>query len=329
MLKKCALSVFLALVLITAVSVAPASAQNTATDSAGITFSGYRHDPAANESAMKDIIADNEAVYGFRPSKSGSLKQYADADWTDPAVVESGRQDRIAYHKSLEAMYDIVDRMRSEGKTVEEIARTVSAKRNELRLAAYADDPEGLAAVKARNLEKYGHEEGPLADELYKQYGSWETVLAKAFSANLGMDACLGLYDDYYPLYVLLGQAEPVTYTMTAGTAVYAGDGDVLFVSSADFADFLAVKVDGAVVDPINYTALSGSTRVTLKASYIATLAAGNHTVTIVSSDGEASSQFTVSGSAASPETGDNSITVLALLPYVLFFGIRKKFYTA
>ncbi|MBO7520108.1 MAG: hypothetical protein J6T73_04950, partial [Clostridia bacterium] len=28
----------------------------------------------------------------------------------------------------------------------------------------------------------------------------------KAFSANVGMDACLGLYDDYYDLYVALGQ---------------------------------------------------------------------------------------------------------------------------
>ena len=34
------------------------------------------------------------------------------------------------------------------------------------------------------------------------------TVIQKAFSPNLGMDAVCGLYDQYYPLYVMLGFAE-------------------------------------------------------------------------------------------------------------------------
>ena len=168
----------------------------------------YRHDPAQNPYAMKDIVADEDAIYGFRPSENGSLKMYADADWSDPDVVEKGRQDRIAYHQSIEAMYGILGEMTADGKSVEEIARTVSAKRNEIRLAAYDGDPDGLEELKKRNLEKYGQEEGPLPDELYEQYGSWEAVLEKAFSANAGMDACLGLYDDYYDVYVALGQAE-------------------------------------------------------------------------------------------------------------------------
>ena len=168
----------------------------------------YRHDPTRNPYAMKDIVADKNAVYGFRPSETGSLKLYADADWSDPEVVEKGRQERIAYHESIESMYEILEEMTAEGKTTEEIARAVSTERNAIRLAAYDDDPEGLAKLKARNLEKYGHEEGPLPDELYEQYGSWETVIEKAFSVNAGMDACLGLYDDYYNVYVALGQVE-------------------------------------------------------------------------------------------------------------------------
>ena len=98
--------------------------------------------------------------------------------------------------------------MRAADMDIEEIARAVSTLRNELRMAAYDGDPEGLEAMKARNLEKYGHEEGPLPDELFEQYGSWEMVLEKSFSVNSGMDACLGLYDDYYDLYVLAGQVE-------------------------------------------------------------------------------------------------------------------------
>ena len=166
----------------------------------------YEHDPRLNPSAMADIVEDKTAVYGFRPSKTGSLKAYADMDWTDPEVVEAGRQERIAYHKSLETMYYILDEMVKGGADIQTIARALSARRNEIRFAAYENDPEGLETLKKRNLEKYGHEEGPLPDELYEQYGSWEAVLVKAFSANSGMDACLGLYDDYYELYVAVGQ---------------------------------------------------------------------------------------------------------------------------
>lgn len=61
----------------------------------------YQHDPRNNPSAMRDIIADIDAVYGFRPSPDGTLKQYADADWSDPAVVEKGRQDRLARSRRL------------------------------------------------------------------------------------------------------------------------------------------------------------------------------------------------------------------------------------
>lgn len=180
----------------------------------------YQHDPSINPYAMKDIIADENAVYGFRPSDTGSLKAYADADWSDPEVVEKGRQERIAYHQSIESMYQILEDMTSEGKPIEEIARTISAKRNEIRLAAYENDPEGLEKLKARNLEKYGHEEGPLPDELYEQYGSWEAVLVKAFSVNAGMDACLGLYDDYYFVYIALGQVgEEADDTETSAAA--------------------------------------------------------------------------------------------------------------
>ena len=169
----------------------------------------YLHDPRDNPRAMEDIVEDETAIYGFRPSATGSLSIYADADWSDAELVEQGRQDRIAYHQSLESMYDLLDEMTAEGKSVEEIARAVSAERNRIRLDAYKDDPEGLAALKERNLSQYGHEEGPLPDELYEKYGSWEMVIAKSFSANSGMDACLGLYDDYYDLYVAVGQIQP------------------------------------------------------------------------------------------------------------------------
>ena len=180
----------------------------TASDAPASDFA-YTHDPRNNPKAMADIVEDAAAVYGFRPSTEGSLARYAEIDWTDPVVVEGGRQERIAYHESIAEMYEMLREMQAEGATTEEIARAVSAKRNEIRIASYANDPEGLARLKARNLEQYGNENGGSPEYFYERYGSWETVIDKSFSTNSGMDACLGLYDDYYDLYVILGQVEP------------------------------------------------------------------------------------------------------------------------
>ena len=205
---KILLAVLLCFACILSVAAAPASADNLLISSK--TNFHYEHDPRLNPKAMADIVVDPTAVYGFAPSPDGSLSSYTAFDWSDPELVngENGRLARIAYHESINEMYAMMNAMSIEGKSIEEIARAVSNKRNEIRLASYADDPAGLAAAKARNLEKYGHEEGPLPDELYEQYGSWETVLEKAFSVNSGMDACLGLYDDYYELYIMVGQIE-------------------------------------------------------------------------------------------------------------------------
>lgn len=109
----------------------------------------------------------------------------------------------------MENMIDIVYKMRDEGATTEVIARAVSNERNRVRLTVSKNDPEKLAKLRESNLKTYGNEEGPTPDQLYESFGSWQTVLQKAFSPNLGMDAVCGLYDDYYDLYVELGLAEP------------------------------------------------------------------------------------------------------------------------
>ena len=201
-------SVLLAFLLLfsgAAVAEAPAAAE-TAADSAPFT---YVHDPRLNPAAMADIVENPAAVYGFSPSPDSTrLGSYAEYDWTDPVLVAEAQKERRAYLESLDSMTEILSWMAQQGSSMEEMARAVSAERNRLRLAAYADNPEGLETVKKSNLETYGHEDGPTADELYEKYGSWTTVLQKAFSPNMGMDACCGLYDDYYWLYLELGLVE-------------------------------------------------------------------------------------------------------------------------
>lgn len=61
------------------------------------------------------------------------------------------------------------------------------------------------------------------------------------------------------------------------------------FRSTASFSSFLGVQVDGRTIAPSCYSAEEGSIVVYLKAVYLRTLKAGTHTITILSSEGNAS----------------------------------------
>ena len=97
----------------------------------------------------------------------------------------------------------------------------------------------------------------------------------------------------------------------TAGSA-----SGLTIVSNAAFDDFLSVSIDGTELDAACYTAVSGSTRITLHADYLATLSAGQHTIAIASETGVASTTFTIQAAASSQpsasapvaavQTGDN-----------------------
>ena len=207
---------------------------NTATGETA-PLSGYVHDPMKNPDAAKDIVRDTNAVYGFSPDpESTRLGDYAKLDWTDPDLVAAMRKEREEYHNSMQELYQMIDDMKGEEKSTEEIARAVSTRRNELRLEAYKDDPEGLAAVKANNLKTYGNENGPTPESLFQKYGSWAMVMYKALSANPGADACLGLYDEYYH-----------TYVVWSGDGNYYELGGLIFDKEGDQASGLT-QIDGA-----------------------------------------------------------------------------------
>ena len=67
---------------------------------------------------------------------------------------------------------------------------------------------------------------------------------------------------------------------------------DVVFRSEANVASFVRVEVDNKVVDPANYTVTEGSTIITLKKEFLATLTTGIHTLSIVSKNGTATTTF-------------------------------------
>ena len=82
---------------------------------------------------------------------------------------------------------------------------------------------------------------------------------------------------------------------------------NITFVVNGLFSKFVGIKVDGKDVDKANYEAKAGSTIITLKASYLDTLAVGEHTITVVYTDGSTDGTFNVHVKANSPATGDNS----------------------
>ena len=110
---------------------------------------------------------------------------------------------------------------------------------------------------------------------------------------------------------------------------------ELIFRSNAAFSDFIRVELDGEILDEKNYTATEGSTIITLKADYVATLSVGEHTIGIVSESGTAETPFTVNAKAVedplqtqeetteskpgknnskkSPETGNDGATALWL----------------
>ncbi len=162
----------------------------------------YAHNPSSNPKVLADAEVNEDAVYGFMPNATGSLASYRDYNWSNKGFVENAKKIRIEYIETNDKMIkELENELRNQNKNIEEIARACSNLRNQLRLDAYKDDPEGLAALKQRNLEKYGHEEGPLPEESYEKYGSWERVLEKCYNPNPAMDACCGVYDMYYYLY--------------------------------------------------------------------------------------------------------------------------------
>lgn len=113
--------------------------------------------------------------------------------------------------------------------------------------------------------------------------------------------------------YYVLGELREPTIIDGNGQSVAVGEEKQLsFRSDAVFADFIRVEMDGVTLDASNYTVEEGSTIVTLKPEYVATLSEGEHTIDIVSKSGSAKTVFTVSSeqSAADGSTADGSTTL-------------------
>ena len=105
------------------------------------------------------------------------------------------------------------------------------------------------------------------------------------------------------------GIETPYAITEGTGSSYTLQSGNSLTVrGNGDFSKFTGIKVDGVQIGAENYEAKSGSTIVTLKSSYLDTLAAGTHSLEILWTDGSASTVFTIQQSES--RKPDNDVKV-------------------
>ncbi len=118
--------------------------------------------------------------------------------------------------------------------------------------------------------------------------------------------------------YKIINGAKSIWNGSTTEGLTIRGDGD--------FDKFAGVRVDGNWIPSAHYEAKSGSTIVTLKPSYLASLSEGEHTVDIMWIDDSASTTFTVAANTAAaqpeldsvPKTGEG---VMGWMPEALLLA--------
>ena len=83
---------------------------------------------------------------------------------------------------------------------------------------------------------------------------------------------------------------------------------DLGFKADGEISKFTGVKVDGTLIGADKYTAVTGSTLVTLKKDYLETLSVGKHTLTVVYIDGECTTNFEIkAANAEKPGTEEDT----------------------
>lgn len=106
-------------------------------------------------------------------------------------------------------------------------------------------------------------------------------------------------------------QGDGSTWTKGSG-------GGLTFVANGAYSKFAGIEIDGEDIGAQQYTADSGSTRITLPPSYLNALPAGRHTIAVLYTDGEARGGFTIAEIAAPPATGDESL----IIPWIILILI-------
>lgn len=87
------------------------------------------------------------------------------------------------------------------------------------------------------------------------------------------------------------------------GSWTQKSDKTLKFKADGEFSKFSKVKIDGVEISSDKYTASEGSTIIELKKDYLGTLSVGEHSITIVYTDGACAAKFKVLKATEAPTT--------------------------
>ena len=155
-----------------------------------------------DKKTLRYIHANDKAIYGYSPrpdTKEGKGLLNFGIDFSSPVEVASAQVKRISYLKGLKIkklnLSSKVNAMKEGGLSLSDIGTKLVNKRNQGRAQTYIDDGnhEGLKAMQQKNLADYGRIEGPSAENLFEQKGSWEKVIFGTVKSNRAMDIILGI----------------------------------------------------------------------------------------------------------------------------------------
>ncbi len=150
-----------------------------------------------------------------------------------------------------------------------------------------------------------------------------ETVTPDDTEAEKQIDAAKELYDglsEYEKSLVademadklnsLLAQIGDYRIIEGSGSTWTKGSAEGLtIVANGAYSKFTGIEIDGNAVNAENYTATGDKTTITLKPAYLNTLAEGEHTITVLYTDGEATGTFTVAEKPATSADGNKDTT--------------------
>ena len=154
--------------------------------------------PLDDPKIAKDVIADSNAVYGYRPKPGSSLDQF-DIDWSNLDEVAKARVARLKYLEAMKVkranLSTEVETYLQAGKSMAEIAEIKVNQRNIDRIKSYIErnDYKNLKKLYDRNLKEYGRTEGPTVEQLLEKYGSYEEIIYSSVKVNEGMNMILGI----------------------------------------------------------------------------------------------------------------------------------------
>ncbi len=160
-------------------------------------------------------------------------------------------------------------------------------------IVMYSDGPNGVwgsehtiengyVSIIVPNSNKDGKDDYSLVScyTYINGYGEVKNITT-GFSNNQGLSA-----PGNHVEYVSLEGSGQVYYTLTPA--------DLSFRSNEPLSEFVAIKIDGQIVDSSNYTLTEGSTIVTLHNDYLDTLSARKHDIIVVSENKSARGTFNV-----------------------------------